>query len=253
MRGYTLRGNIFKGGNFLISGLKLIFSKGLKRFILVPICINSILFVFIIGFAAINLWNYFYSVAEGFPVWAIYSVGMLIFFIYSILSVLITATLFVFVTNFVAAPFYGLLAEKTEKLLTGKNNSASFGFKEVFLIIPRTIGREITKLLSFLPWIALGGFAFIFPLLMPLAPIIWFIIMAWILAIQYTDYTPDNHGKNFAKTKILLKKEPITIIGFGIVTSFLITIPILNLLVPPAAVVGGCKLWLYLQQKYSPL
>lgn len=248
-----MRGNIIDGANFLISGLKLVFSKGLKRFTLVPVCVNAIIFVFIIVFAAVNLWNYFYNLAEGYPAWAIYSVGVVIFFIYSILSVLITATLFVFVTNLIAAPFYGLLAEKTEIILTGKSDSPTTTLKELLLIAPRTFAREIKKLLSFLPWIAFGGFAFIFPLLMPLAPILWFIIMAWILAVQYADYTPDNHGKNFANTKILLKKEPLTILGFGLLTSFLITLPIFNLIVPPASIAGGCKLWLHLQQKYSNL
>ena len=57
-------------------------------------------------------------------------------------------------------------------------------FKEALILIPRTILRELRKWLYFLPWVILGIILFIFPLTLPLAPFIWFLIMTWIVAIE---------------------------------------------------------------------
>lgn len=244
-----MRGNFIDGVGYLVDGFKLIFSKGLKRFILVPVTVNAIIFSTVIVYAAVELWNYFYGLSEGYPAWAVYSVGVFLFFIYTFLSILITATIFVFITNIIASPFYGILAEKTEKKLLGKSYSAPMTIKSVLLIAPRALIRELRKLLSYLPWLLIGAFCFIFPLISLIAPLLWFVIMAWILAIQYVDYTPDNHGTDFPKTIKMLKQQPLTVIGFGIATSLLITFPILNLVVPPAAIAGGTKLWLDLKTK----
>ncbi|MEF1230495.1 sulfate transporter CysZ, partial [Vibrio fortis] len=145
--------------------------------------------------------------------------------------------------NFIAAPFNGLLSEKVEELLTGKKVNDD-GLMDVVKDTPRILAREWRKLVYTLPK-AIGLFLL---LLIPalgqtVAPFLWFIFTAWMLAIQYADYPFDNHKISFDDMRSSLKQKQGKSYGFGALVSIFTTIPILNLIVVPVAVCGATAMW----------
>ncbi|WP_438881878.1 EI24 domain-containing protein, partial [Bacillus cereus group sp. Bce001] len=68
-----------------------------------------------------------------------------------------------------------------------------------------------------------------------LGPIVWFLFTAWILAIQYCDYSFDNHKVDFKVMRNQLKQKPGKTYGFGMIVALLTTIPVVNLFIMPIA------------------
>jgi len=63
------------------------------------------------------------------------------------------------------------------------------------------------------------------------------------MCIQYVDYPADNDGVNFRKTIEKLKTRRTQSLIFGSLVTVLIGIPLLNLIVMPAAVAGATLFW----------
>ncbi|MCP6105842.1 sulfate transporter CysZ, partial [Klebsiella pneumoniae] len=59
------------------------------------------------------------------------------------------------------------------------------------------------------------------------APVLWFLFSAWMLAIQYCDYPFDNHKVPFKEMRTALRTRKITNMQFGALTSLFTMIPLL--------------------------
>ena len=147
------------------------------------------------------------------------------------------------IANLIAAPFNGLLAEKTEMLLTNAPiNDESW--QDLFKDLPRIFKRECQKWLYFIPRILGCLVIFLIPVIgQTIAPIIWFIFAGWMMAIQYADYPFDNHKVSFASMRTILAARFGKNITFGMVISICTTIPILNFIIMPIAVCGATAAW----------
>ena len=75
------------------------------------------------------------------------------------------------------------------------------------------------------------------------APALWFIFGAWMMAVQYVDYPMDNHMTPFADLKEVLRERRLSSLGFGGIVALIAGIPVLNFFVVPSAVVGATLLW----------
>lgn len=64
-----------------------------------------------------------------------------------------------------------------------------------------------------------------------------------MMAIQYCDYPMDNNKVSFKDMKEALKQRRLTSLGFGGLVSIGMMIPLVNLLIMPAAVVGATIFW----------
>ena len=100
--------------------------------------------------------------------------------------------------NWIAAPFNGLLSEKVEALLS-EHRIPDSGFGDLVKDIPRTLGREWIKLMYYLPRAL--GFLLLYFFLPVIGQIIWFVFVAWMMAVQYKDYPFDNHKVPFGEMK----------------------------------------------------
>ena len=146
------------GAGYFFQGFKLIRTKGIKRFVLVPLSVNLILFVS----AFIYLTKYitiavaeFQSWLPEWLLWLTYIVEPLMY----ISAVICFSFFFSTVANWLAAPFNGILSEKIEQHLSGIETNDG-GFADVIKDIPRTLKREWTKLTYYLPR-AIGFFHYI--------------------------------------------------------------------------------------------
>ena len=251
------------GVNALIRGAQLLTRKELRPFIIIPLLINLVLFIALAGVMISqfdDLATYISSLLSDTPVdtsdmswWrAILAKGAdwaasvfrwlawLIAFAVVALFFLVYGYLFGIITNIIAAPFNGFLAEKVEELLTGHPPPAESMGSMVF----RTLGREMRKLMYFLGW---GIVIFIIALLTSWTVFIPAILTAlwgaWCMAIQYIDYPLDNHQRSFSELKDVLLRKKFTTLGFGGAVMLAKMVPVLNIFVMPAAVAGGTALW----------
>lgn len=235
-------GNPFRGAGYLLRGLAMLNDAGLRRFVLIPLLINLLLF----GTA---IW----LLTQQFGVWVDYWMGLvpewlsflnwLLWPLFALLVLVLVYFSFGLVANFIAAPFNGLLAEKVEERRRGALNSDS-GWKAVAALVPRTLGRELAKLSYTLPRLAALLILSLIPGLQLIAPLLWVLFGAWMMAIQYCDYPMDNNQVSFARMRQLLKSRRLGALGFGGLVSLGALVPVLNLLIMPAAVVGATLFWI---------
>jgi CysZ protein len=163
--------------------------------------------------------------------------------LFAIALVLIIFYTFTVIANLIAAPFNGLLAEKVELYLGGQLPKQPGGVKQVMKDVLPALLSELRKMTYFLLRAIPLLILFIIPGLNLLAPFLWIAFSAWFLAIEYGDYPMANHGLNFKRQKIRLKKSRLTALAFGGGLTLMMMVPILNFLAMPAAVAGATVFW----------
>lgn len=231
------------GVDHFFAGFKLIRTKGLKRFVFIPLTVNLLLFSVALYFLTGQIESGITWIVDLVPDWLGWIKDGLAYILWplAVISVLlIFALVFGTLANWIAAPFNGLLAEKVELHLTGQGLGDS-GVMDIVKDIPRTFGREFAKLAYYIPR-ALGFLLLLF-LLPIVGQVMWFLFSAWMMAIQYCDYAYDNHKVPFKTMRNSLNRSRSKSFGFGIMVSVFSMIPIINFLVMPVAICGATKMW----------
>lgn len=231
--------------DYFFQGFRLIHTKGLKRFVFIPLLVNLLLFstAFYYLYAEIGasiVWLMDLIPDWQWLAWLKEGLSYIIWPIAVIIVLLVFALVFGTLANWIAAPFNGLLSEKVEKHLSGQALGDS-GFSDVIKDIPRTLGREMSKFLYYLPRAL--GFLLLFFILPVAGQILWFLFSAWMMAVQYCDYPFDNHKISFKNMRRVLNQRRSSSFSFGIVVSLFSMIPIVNFLVMPVAVCGATAMW----------
>lgn len=240
-------GDFFLGPRYLLRGFRLIGHPQLRRFFLVPLCINIVVFAGLIWLAANQyemLIDWLLPAAHGWwteltrkLLWLMFAltVGVLLFFGFSL------------VANVVAAPFNGLLAERVEQLLgatavQGADRSTGW-WREIW----HSVANELKKLRYFL-----GVFVVVFALTFALTfvpvinlavPLLWGLVGSWLLALEYLAYPMENHTFSFVEVRQAAREKRLLTLGFGAATMVATLIPLINLVVMPASVAGATAMW----------
>jgi CysZ protein len=159
-----------------------------------------------------------------------------IFFITSLVIVFFTFTM---VANLIGSPFNSLLAAAVEKHLTGSLPESNSDLKTVLKNIIPIMFSELKKaayyILIMIPFLIL----FIIPVINIIAPFLWMLMIAWVMAVEYTDYPMDNRNISFAELRRRLRQRRFMAFGFGGSVMFAMSIPVLNFFVMPTAVAGA--------------
>ncbi|MGB0732866.1 MAG: sulfate transporter CysZ [Pontibacterium sp.] len=236
-----MKGNPIRGAGYLAKGVSYLPEPSVRPFIIVPLIVNIFLFSGAI-WLLLDQFDYLMELSLGvLPSWLSW-LSVLLYPVFAVGIVLMVYYTFTLVANFIAAPFNGLLSEVVERNLRGETVSSD-GWKELVALIPRSIGRELAKLAYFIPRFLLILVISFIPVINVIAPFLWFAFGAWMMAIQYCDYPMDNNKVSFKDMKLLLKQQRLTSLGFGVFVQLLMMIPLVNLLVMPAAVVGATFYW----------
>ena len=237
-----MKDNPVTGFNYLIQGFQLMTQPGLRLFVLIPLAINMIIFSILISLSMAQFSDWIEAIMGWVPDW-LALIRWLLWPLAVILILTVVMYSFSLITNMIAAPFNGLLAEKTEALLTGEEVPGFETTAQAFLSFPKSMGRELAKLLYYIP-LALVVLAISFiPLINTLAPLLWFLLGSWMMVIQYCDYPMDNHRASFAEMKQRIKQKRLTSTGFGAGVMLGTMIPLVNLVIMPAAVCGATVYW----------
>lgn len=224
---------------YFFRGLSLIRTKGLKRFVFIPLIINLLLFSAAFYFMLQQVNSVVVWIQQWLPDWLHWLEYLLIPL--GIMSVIISlAFTFTIAANWIAAPFNGLLSEKTEAYLTGKT-LPDMTLAAFIKDIPRLMGREWQKIVYSVPRALV--FLILFFMLPVAGQILWFLFTSWLLAIQYCDYPFDNHKISFYQMRQQLRQRWPDSLGFGITVAVACMIPLFNLFVMPIAVCGATAMW----------
>lgn len=231
---------VARGAGCLVEGVGLITRPGLRRYVVVPLLINILVFTGAIAWGVSAFDGLMARMEAAVPhwlgwlewvLWPVFVLALLVIVFYG----------FSLVANLIAAPFNGLLAEKTEALLTGRAPDDSIDWKRLLRELPGTLIDEVRKiayaLLWSLPFLVL---AFALPLV---GPVLWFLFTAWMLTLQYTDYPMGNNGLKFRAERATLHRRRAVGLGFGAAVSLLTMVPVANFIAMPAAVAGATALW----------
>ncbi len=214
---------------FLVKGLKLLASPELRKFIIIPMLINVVLYS-----VALTL-GYFYmaDLIEHFiPGWLQWLSWILwpLFFISFFIVGFFTFTL---LANVLASPFYGHLAAKTLDMVSEEPSAAQEQpFPKVLAAELKRIGYLASRAL---PLLILS----IIPGLNVIAPVLWAIFGAWGMALEYLAYPLENQGVLFSEQKSLIGSIRVGALSFGGMAVLGLTVPVLNVIVAPAAVIGA--------------
>lgn len=230
------------GPQYLREGLKLVLSPNLRLFVLLPLAVNLLLFGGLIYFAGHQFSLWVDALMPSLPSWLSFLTYILwpLFVALVVLMVFFTFTL---VANIIAAPFNGFLAEKVEVVVRGQDNFPAFSWGELMAMVPRTFGREMRKLGYFLPR-AIGLFILsLIPVVNVVAAPLWLIFGVWMMAIQYIDYPADNNKMSWQDMLAWLRQKRWQSLGFGGITYLALMIPVVNVLMMPAAVAGATLFW----------
>lgn len=230
------------GPDYLRQGLKLVLSPGLRLFVLLPLGINLVLFVGLIYFAGHEFSLWVSQLMPELPSWLSF-LNYILWPLFVMLVVLMVFFTFTMVANIIAAPFNGFLAEKVEVVVTGKDEFPAFSWAELVAMVPRTLSREMRKLAYYLPRAAGLLVLSLIPGVNVIAAPLWLMFGVWMMAIQYIDYPADNHKLSWQDMLAWLRRKRWASLSFGGSVYLVLLIPVVNILMMPAAVAGATLFW----------
>jgi len=232
---------LVKGFGYLLQGARLLFHPGLRLFVLLPLLVNVIMFALGLGLLISFVGGWMGGIVAWLPEW-MSGITSFLWFLFAIFFGMAVFFSFNLLANFIAAPLNGLLAEKVQLHLTGQDLGAA-SFSSTVASIPRSIGREISKLTYYLPRILLLLVLTLIPGINVIAPWLWILFSAWMMVIQYVDYPMDNNGVSFPNMKRCLSQQRLLHLGFGAGVSLLLMVPVVNFFAMPIAVAGATALY----------
>ena len=213
---------------FLGKGLKLITHEKLRTFVIFPVLINIMLYS--IAFF-VSLHYVEQAITQFIPDslqwlnWLLLPLFFIVFFVISFFS-------FAILANLIASPFYGVLSARTLSII---DNNAQLTEAPVMQVISGELKRVLYILTRMLPLVFLS----ILPVINLISPIVWAIFGAWMLAMEFMAYPLENAGLVFQAQRELLKTVRIGALSFGGVTMIGLSLPVINIIIGPAAVIGA--------------
>ena len=234
---------------YLVDGLKIALSPKCRAYVVIPIIVNILLLI-LLGYGTFTyLKALVFELFDMFP-------AFLVFFAYVICALLgltifcVACYCFSTIATIIASPFYGLLADKVESEINGTHGD-DMGVVDIIKDIPRILLRECKKQMFFLPLAFICLMITIIPFLNFLSPFLWFALTSWMGCLQYVDYAYDNHKITFTMMQKDLRNNMLPTFTIGASIAVCVCVPVLNILIPPAAVCAGTKYFVELQKRYQ--
>jgi len=222
-----------------LQGLKLLGKAELRKYLIVPIAINFILYsvAFALGYYYISdLIAHFIPSWLSWLEWLIWPLFFMSFSIVGFFS-------FTILANLIASPFYSQLSAKTVEIISGQANT----IEEQAL--SKVIWSEITRLTYLVSRMLPLLLLFIIPGINLIAPFLWALFGAWGIGLEFMAYPLENQGLLFKQQKQDAKSRRIGVLSFGGLTLVGLSIPVINLIVAPAAVIGATVYFYGLSEK----
>lgn len=213
---------------------------------LIPAVISVTLYAFAAKWVAKSGWEfaetminrYALSKESGFIVYTLLSTVLAFFFF-----VLVSWT-FILVMGMIASPFNDAISARIERKMRGEAVSR----KMTLSGIGHTLFNEIKKIIVILLLTVMATMLNFFPVLFPLAAA----ILALLIAAQFLDYSWSRHNLPWNQCFSDLMKHPFEHILSGGIFLLLVTVPLINVLVPALATSYYTVLWTRRQKSLAP-
>jgi len=213
----------------LAKGWSLLWHQKLRKYILVPILINLLLFsgMLYLGYQYVGE-----LIAQFIPAWLQWLDWLIypLFFISFFVAGFFTFTL---VANLIASPFYGGLAAKTLHILN--DQTGEIKEQPILLVLGSELKRLVYLLSRAIPIVIIS----IIPGLNLIAPVLWGLYGAWGISMEYFAYPLENEGALFAEQRLALKDIRIGALSFGGLVLVGLMVPVINIFIPPMAVISA--------------
>lgn len=231
--------NPVTGAGYFFRGLSLLNKPGVRRFVIIPLLINILIFGGLIWLSADRFGVFIDWMTPTLPEWLLW-LTWLLWLIFGLTAFVVVFFGFSILANLVGAPFNSYLAAAVEKHLTGQalpDTGKSFWQEAVEALL-----GELKKILYYLLWaipLFLLGFT---PVINLFAPLLWVLFGAWMLSLEYLDYPLGNYGLTFPAIRRKLREQRMLSLGFGAAVMLATLIPLFNFLVMPVAVAAATAL-----------
>lgn len=231
--------DIGRGTAYLAKGFSLIRTPGIRRYVVVPLLLNILLFSGLIWFGFAQFSPLVEWMMSFVPDWLGFLESLLWLLITSMTAIVVFFT-FTPIANIISAPFNAIMSEKIEELLTGQDINSGVSLAT---IIKDSILSQIGKLVYIMLWSLLLFLVSVIPLINFISPVLWVVFGSWLLSLEYMDYPMGNHDMTFKQQKETMKKRRGLSLGFGGSVMVLTSIPIINFIVIPVSVAAATSMW----------
>jgi CysZ protein len=229
--------NYIKGINDCLSGFGLIFKSGIRRYVIIPLIINTGLFATAIYILSQQMDSWLEKLLPSWLSW----LEWLIWPLFAVTILLIVFFSFTLIANLIAAPFNSYLSASVEQKLTGSKPENMVN-EPVWKTVVRTVRAELRKTVYFLLWLIPLALLTIIPVINVAAPFAWFLFAAWSFSIEYMDSPLGNRGMLFDEIRSYNRKNRMRSLGLGTGVFIMTSIPVLNFLAMPVSVCAATKM-----------
>jgi CysZ protein len=234
--------DFISGIKYLLAGFRLIRQPGIRPFVIIPLLINTIVFVAAIWVGVVQFENLLaWLLPEGGRWWVDIILGFL-WLLFSIIVMLLLVFTFTLIANLIGAPFNGFLSEKVEAHMDA-NRESDTTMLDAIKLIPRAVMSEMRKIIYFLFWAILLLTVSFIPVISIISPVLWALFSSWILSLEYIAYPMENHNIFFKETRAEVRRRRSLALGFGAAAMVMTLIPVINFFVMPAAVAGATAMY----------
>lgn len=231
------------GTAYFWRGLRLLGKPGIRPFVIIPLAINLLLFAVTTALLVDRLDALFAWLQGQLGDWLAWLLWLL-WLVVAAIWLLIYGYSFALISNLIASPFYGLLAERVEQHLRGEIRAEPLSAAALLALTRRTLVRELHKIAYFLPRLLGILLLTLIPGVGLLAPVLYFVWGAWSLALQNLDFAADNNAVPFPRLRERCRQQRGLTLSFGALAMATFSVPLVNLVAVPAAVAGATALWL---------
>ena len=229
--------DFIEGAQALIEGCRLLTRPRIRHYVTVPLLVSVILFT-------AGLWllgHYLETLVNSMiPAW----LDWLRYVLYPLLAVIALGMFyfgFALLASFISTPFNSMLSEAVEREVFGTAPGTVFTWRRLFAELMTVVASELRKLAYVLSRIVPALLLLFIPIV---GAVLWFLLSAWMLALNFADYPLGNHGLSFPAQRQRLAECRWQTLGFGFATLVLTLLPVINFIAVPAAVAGATVLYL---------